>query len=346
MKYAAAVTLSTLASLFSSGISYADNPLTVVAFGGASQEAQRQVFFKPYEQRSGIRISEQSYNGGLSDVKTMIENNNVRWDVIQMEDPDLISGCKKGYFEPINWSRLGGQQQFLPSAVSRCGVGHIVWSTVLSYDKQRFPAGPSGWSDFWDTQRFPGNRGMRQGPRGNLEYALMADGVPPEKVYVYLETKTGQDRAFAKLDQLKPYIKWWKSGSQPPQWLENGEVAMTTAYNGRITNANKAGNDFRIVWDEQMFSVDSWAIISGSPNRSAAMDFIAFASSPEVSARYPTLMPYGVTNREAIKAIPPQIAANLPTHPDNTVRVLREDSQFWIDHQEQLGKRFERWLNL
>ncbi|WP_027856619.1 ABC transporter substrate-binding protein [Marinobacterium jannaschii] len=320
------------------------NSISVVSFGGATQDAQREVFYQPFSRETGVDITEVAYNGGLAEIESMIDQQQVRWDVVQVEDPDLVSGCKKGYFQRLDWQKLGGPHQYLPSGVSDCGVGHIIWSSVITYDKNRLSSGPKNWVDFWDIQRFAGTRALRKGPRGNLEFALMADGVPPEKVYVYLETRTGQDRAFRKLKELKPYIRWWESASLPTEWVANGEVAMATAYNGRISNANKEGANLAIVWDGQMFSVDSWVIVSGSPNASKAMEFITYASSAEASSKFPAAMPYGVTNRAAIRAIPESLALSLPTHPSNTVHSLREDSQFWLDHSDQLSQRFERWL--
>ena len=320
------------------------NSISVVSFGGATQDAQREVFYQPFSRETGVGIREEAYNGGLSEIETMLNEQEISWDVVQVEDPDLVAGCKKGYFQRLDWQKLGGPHQYLPSGVSECGVGHIIWSSVITYDKNRLDSGPQNWSDFWDTERFDGTRAMRKGPRGNLEFALMADGVPPEKVYVYLETRTGQDRAFRKLKELKPHIRWWQSASLPTEWVANGEVSMATAYNGRISNANKEGANLAIVWDGQMFSVDSWAIVSGSPKSAQAMAFITYASSAEASAKFPAAMPYGVTNRGAIKAIPESLALNLPTHPNNTVHSLREDSQFWLDHYQQLNQRFDRWL--
>ena len=56
-------------------------------------------------------------------------------------------------------------------------------------------------ADFFDLARFPGPRGLRDsGPKYNLELALIADGVPPWRVYPALATTNGVDRAFAKLD--------------------------------------------------------------------------------------------------------------------------------------------------
>ena len=39
---------------------------------------------------------------------------------------------------------------------------------------------------------------MRKRAQINLEWALLADGVPANQVYDLLKTSAGQDRAFAK----------------------------------------------------------------------------------------------------------------------------------------------------
>ena len=78
---------------------------------------------------------------------------------------------------------------------------------------------------------------MRRSPVVNLEFALMGDGVPVDEVYALLDTDAGIARAFRKLDTIKDDIVWWEAGAQPPQMLADGEVAMSTAYNGRIFNA-------------------------------------------------------------------------------------------------------------
>ena len=42
--------------------------------------------------------------------------------------------------------------------------------------------GPKTWADFWNAEKFPGTRSMRARPVANLEFALIADGVPMDKV--------------------------------------------------------------------------------------------------------------------------------------------------------------------
>ncbi len=317
--------------------------LTIVGWGGATQDAQRQVYFGPWKAKTGQKLVEDSYNGGLAKIKAMVDSKSITWDVVQVEAPDLLRGCEEGLFEPLDWTKLGGQGKFMETATNECGVGTIVWSTVLAYNAARMPQGPKSWADFWDVKKFPGKRALRKGAKFTMEIALLADGVPPEQVYSLLKTKAGQDRAFKKLDQIKQYIQWWEAGAQPPEWLAAGDVVMTSAYSGRVAAANKEGKDFRIVWDGQIYTVDSWAIVAGSENKAKAMELISYMSAPENMVNYPAVLPYGPTNKEAISKLKPEVASTLPTAAGNMKRALFSDTKFWVEQEEDLNKRFNAW---
>lgn len=319
-------------------------PLTVVGWGGAAQQVQDQVYFQPWQQASKQELLQDSYSGGLAKVKAMVDTQTVTWDVITVEAPELQQGCETGLFEAIDWSKVGEPSNFVEGATSECGVGSYVWSNVLAYNTDQLKDGPQNWADFWNVEKYPGKRGLRKGAKANLEFALMADGVAPSEVYGLLRTEAGVDRAFAKLAQLKPHIQWWEAGAQPPEWLASGDVVMTSAYNGRITAANKEGKAFKVVWTGQVYSVDSFAVLKGSENKAAAMDFIAFASQPANQEKYPLLIPYGPTNKEAIAKLAPEVAETLPTHTPNLAQALREDTEFWLDYQDELNERFNAWV--
>ena len=268
----------------------------------------------------------------------------ISWDVVQVETSEMDRGCEEGVFAPIDWSKIGDKKVFLPDAVSECGVGTIVWSVLLAYNADRVKGNePQAMADFWDTKRWPGKRGMRQGPKLNLEIALMADGVPPADVYKVLSSEAGIERAFNKLDELKPHLQWWEAGAQPPQWLASGDVVMTSAYNGRISAAIKEGRNFKIVWTGQNYAVDSWVIVKGSPNLDLAYEFIKFSSQPENQAVSAAAVPYGPTHVKAVAAVDPKIAPDLPTYPANLVGSVATDADWWVDHIEELSERFNVW---
>lgn len=319
--------------------------LTVVSWGGNYQDAQRKIYFQPFSALLGKPVLEESWDGGIGVLTAKVKAGTPNWDVVQVESDELALGCADGLFEKLDWSKLGGKDLFIPSAVNTCGVGAIVWSTGLSYDADRLKTAPTSWGDFWDTKKFPGKRALRRGPKYALEFALLADGVPADKLYAVLETPGGVDRAFKKLDELKSNIIWWDAGAQPLQLLSSGEVVMTAAYNGRISGINKAeGKHFKTVWPGSIYAVDSWVVLKNTENKQVALDFVAFASKAENQVKLPEFIAYGLPNKDAAKAVPVSLAPDLPTFPSNIESAIPLNVDFWVDNSEALTKRFNAWL--
>jgi putative spermidine/putrescine transport system substrate-binding protein len=159
--------------------------ITVVNFGGANANAQKKAYYEPFE-KTGTKVVSVEYNGEQAKIKAMVETKKVTWDVVEVESPDVARGCDEGLFEKLDYSKVGNKADFNPAAVTECGIGIFVWSTVMAYNGDKLKDGPKTWADFWDTKKFPGKRGLRKGARYNLEFALMADGVKPAEVYKVL----------------------------------------------------------------------------------------------------------------------------------------------------------------
>lgn len=319
--------------------------LTIVSWGGAYQDAQREVFFRPFQQATHNRMLEETWDGGIGVLRSRIASGANTWDLVQVESEELLIGAEEGLFEPMDWAAIGGRDAYIPQAVHEFGVGAILYSFVLAFDRARTPNGPANWADFFDTRRFPGKRGLRKGPKTTLEIALLADGVPPDQVYAVLGTPAGVDRAFRKLDGIRADLVWWERGAQPPQWLAAGEVAMTNAYNGRIAAANATdGRNFAIVWTNNLYTLDSWVIMKGSPNRARALEFLRFAGQPEIQAGLPLRIPYGVTAKGANERLPADLLPQLPTAPQNLAGAVQISDRFWLDNLDTLTQRFNTWV--
>ncbi len=140
-----------------------------------------------------IQMAEESWDGGVGTLRAKIQGGNNNWDVVQVESEELLLGCEEGLFEKLDWAKLGGKDKYLPDAVNDCGVGAIVYSFILAYDGDKIKGdAPKSWADFWNTQKWPGKRALRKGPKTTLEIALMADGVAPQDVYKTLGTPAGR----------------------------------------------------------------------------------------------------------------------------------------------------------
>ncbi len=333
--------------------------VTVVSWGGSYAEACRNAVLEPFTDESGIEVRLESYNGGLAQIRAQVETGNIHWDVVDLEFADLARGCDEGLFEFVDIDELPAaadgtpaREDYFEGTYSECGGGGIFYSTVYAYNHESLTGEPpSTIEDFFDLERFPGRRGMRRTAGANLEFALLADGVPPEDVYAVLNTPEGVDRAFAKLDTIKEHIVWWEAGAQPPQMLADEEVVMTTAYNGRIFNAQVLERQpFTIVWDGQVLDSGQFAIVAGTPNFEAAKRFLLFASRVESMAAIGEFIAYSPTRHSGTDLIGTHretgvdMLPHMPSAPRNLRRVVRNDWEWWSDHGEEMNDRFSAWL--
>lgn len=339
---------------------YAEGELTIVSWGGSYAKANIDGIFKPFEEETGIKVNVEDYNGGLAQIRAQVETGNVHWDVVDVESQDDLIGCDEGLLEYLDDLELPdapdgtpAEEDFFEGANSDCGLGNIVWATVIAYNSTGFENDPpSTMSDFFDLEKYPGKRGMRRTPEVNLEFALIADGVPPEDIYETLSTDAGLERAFKKLDSIKDSIIFWETGAQPPQLLADKEVVITTAYNGRIFNAiNLEKQPFVIVWDGHVRDYGQWVIVAGAPNLENAKKFLQYAARSSSMAGVSNRISYGPLRHSAWELVDKHVDTNIdmkphmPTEPKNSKNFLVNDAEWWAEHRDDLFERFSAWLN-
>jgi putative spermidine/putrescine transport system substrate-binding protein len=350
--YNTTLTLSGLAVAAVTAVGLAATPvkaedMVFVSWGGAYQSAQHNAFVVPFAKESGINVIEEEYSGEVAKIKAMVDAGDVSWDVVDVDFNTAVAGCDEGIFEELDYARIGvDPERFVPNGALDCAVGTIVYSTVFAYDGDVITENPpTKIADLYDTTTWPGKRALQKSAFVNMEWALLADGVPMDEVYSMLETEEGIARAFAKLDTIKDQVVWWEAGAQPPQLLSDGEVVMASGWNGRFFDAAKnEGKNFVMVWDAQGFDYDYFAIPKGTPRLDAAYAFLAFASNPEQMAVNSQYISYGPVHLDAVQFIAPEILKDLPTAPENSGNVLYVDSYWWADNREDMEKRFAAWL--
>jgi putative spermidine/putrescine transport system substrate-binding protein len=356
-----AVTLAVIV-LISAGLYWFIRPLptlTVVSWGDVYGRAQTIALFHPYADKAHVDVNITDYGGGLKEIAAQVASRNVQWDVVDMELEDAATACRQGLLEHLDGIELppgingaAARRDFVPEALGPCWVGSAVYSQVIAVDSRHFgDMLPRTVEDFFDTKRFPGPRGLRDdGPKYNVELALIADGVQPWRVYSVLSTREGVAQALRKLDQIKNQIVWWRRAGDPADMLRQGRVAMTTALNARVFNLD-AEPAIRTIWDGQLYQLDVFGIPKGDPNKKLALDFIRFATAPAALAEEARYLPYGPARLSAIALVTPNpdthadMRPHLPTAPVNFFRALAVDPDWWAAHGAELQARWNEWRN-
>ena len=319
--------------------------LTAVTYGGSTEVAMEKAYLAPYSKETGESFVKDQ-DPGLAKIRAMVQAGNVTWDLVDQESGEATIGCDEGIFEKYDPSKLklNGTPENL---LLECGFPSYIAANIMAYDADRIKENPpTTWADFWDVKKWPGKRGIWNSPKGALEIALMADGVPTKDVYTELKKAGGVDRAFAKLDQLKPYILAWNTGAESVNRLAAGEYIMTFAWNSRMTSANETNNrKFKIVWEAGFTAVTSyWVTPKGSDNLNKVYDALAIVSSPERQAEFMMKSSYSTPNPGAYALLPKERLALLPMSPENAKFSVSVDDSFWIDNYDSLSERFNAWL--
>ncbi len=315
----------------------------VSSYGGAFQAAQREAYFKPFERLSGIKVIE-SEGPDVVKVKAMVDTKNIEWDVAEFDRADIINLERKGsYWEEIDYS-LVDTANIGEAFVYKYSLDMLPYGQVCAYRTDVFNgAKPDGWADFWDTKKFPGGRSMPAGSGGlvpDLESAAMAAGVAMEKVY-----PIDIDKAYASLAKIKPaVVKWWEAGAIPAQLLNDKEITMGIAWNGRIAAIQAKGAPVDVAWRQGALRTDCWAVPKGAPNRENAMKFTAFITMPVPQARLSMLIPYGFVNNKAVDYLPAERLKVLPTAPDIKKQMYVYNSEWWADNRDKVVSRWASFL--
>ncbi len=344
------------------GVAQADTDLVIVSWGGAYTASQQKAYHEPYMKANpGIKIlNDDSASEGLAKLRAQQEAKNVTWDLVDMVAADAIVACDEGLIMEIDHDKLlapapdgkPASEDFVDGTLIDCFIPQIVYSTTFGYRTDKVGDNkPTTIADVFDLEKFPGKRALEKKPIGNLEWALLADGVAQEDIYDVLSTPEGVNRAFAKLDTIKDQVVWWVKGAVPTQLLADGEVIMASAYNGRLFSAiEEEKQPIAMMWDWQLFDLDGWVIPVGGKNEAEVLKYVRWATDTQRLADQAKFISYGPTRMSSAPLVGKHatlgidMAPHMPTDPDNAKHTLMFNYEWWADNRAELDERFQAWL--
>ncbi|HVA37446.1 MAG TPA: ABC transporter substrate-binding protein [Candidatus Dormibacteraeota bacterium] len=323
------------------GAADAAGQLVVTDPGGEWEAAASKAYYLPFQQASGTHVTFGARASlAIGQLKAMVESHNVQWDVTDLSDYLISRAGKAGLLEPIDYSSMD-TAGMLKDAMMKYGVGNDAYATIMAYSTKKWAPGkgPQSWADFWDVKRFPGRRSLSGIGYGPMEFALLADGVPKDKLYP-LDVK----RALNKMDEIKPHINvWWTTGAQQAQLMLDGEVDLIEGWNGRLYAGITKGAPFHMEWSQGSYEWEGWVIPKGAANAKEAQKFIGYAMNAKQQAIYASNIAYGPSNQKAFSYIPKDRAALLPTYGPNLEKLFRVDADWLADHLDELTAAWTQW---
>jgi putative spermidine/putrescine transport system substrate-binding protein len=320
---------------------YAAERLVVRDAGGVVNDAAIKAFYKPFSQETGTEVvGVTSQLEPLSQIRTIVQSKSYLWDValLSLQAQEILG--KAGFLEEVDNS-APGIVDILPEAKSKWGVCFQIYATIFAYSTKTYgDKGPQSWADVFDLKAFPGRRALRKYPIDTLEAAVMADGVDVKNVY-----PLDLDRAFKKLDAVKPGVSiWWSNGAQSSQAAASHEVDIVATYNGRVQAAIADGAPFKIVWNQGIWAPDGFGIPKGNPKVKLCHDFVKFCARPDRQAEYSKWVPYSPPNPKAFEFIDKARIDLMPTAPGRPEKMVMENGAYWAENLEKVVARFNEWV--
>jgi putative spermidine/putrescine transport system substrate-binding protein len=281
-------------------------------FGGVTREVRKKVFFDPFTKEYGVpvRIADASYPKFITGAK----RHTPTYDSIDLEGYQLVS-----LVDDHDVHRL-------PERVRRCDLiepqrlrdytgGGYAYSYGMTFKKSTFGGNqPTEPADFFDLKRFPGKRSMSKSvSAATAELALMADGVPPDKLYP-LDLK----RAYAKYDEIKDHILFYEQYAQGSQFLTQGAASILLTANGRAFELQQKGVDVVFQWNRAvLFPWAAAPVPKGAPHPDAMYALLDFMDRPDRQAAFAKALRYGPTVRKALDLVAPKVLDELPNSPEH-----------------------------
>ncbi|MBN9451497.1 MAG: polyamine ABC transporter substrate-binding protein [Bosea sp.] len=349
MKFATASSLifsCALALAAGSAARAADPEVVISSTGGAFAKALQENFYEPFTAATKIKVVrvDTELPAQFARLQAELKTGSSAFDIITAGPADLIE--KRDLLQPIDCAKLPNlAKEGIEGACTGWGIIRTLGGMVVTFNKEAFPKEkPSKWADFWDVKTFPGPRGLPD--TGDREWwvptmALLADGVPADKLF-----PLDLDRAYKKLDQLKPHVAvWYKSNDQAQQALRKGDVVLAMVVSGRAVGVMKEGHPIDLNWNQSIRDVGLWAVAKGTRHPEAAMKFLDFfLGGAKAHLAFANVVNYDTGNRSSLELVPEAERSRRIAYPENLKSQIVPDYKWVAENRDKLRERWNEWL--
>ena len=278
--------------------------------GGEYDQIRKKLIYDPFEKETGIRVVPVAMTTGR--LQAMMMSGRIDVDVIDNLDSVLLQW--EDELAPIEYDSFTftNPDDILPEYKKSNYVGNFLYADVMGYNLEGFSAStvPQTWVDFWDYERIPGTRALADIDSGgpNIEFALLADGVPMDELY-----PLDLPRAFESMSRIKPGItNFWSSGALSVQMLSTREVDLSSGWSTRLLKGIENGAPLAINWNEHCVHVQAYSVLKKAKNYENAQKLVDFCLREEVQRQFSSLWTSGPVTQTAYEALTPELRDKIP----------------------------------
>ncbi|MEQ1806667.1 MAG: ABC transporter substrate-binding protein [Burkholderiaceae bacterium] len=312
--------------------------------GGVFDDVKKETIYDPFRKETGIEVVPVAATTGK--LMAMMKSGQNELDLIDTGDSTLLELEKGNYLQPINYDefKYTNPADIDPVVKRKYQVGCFIYAMVLGYNTKAIASGtePKSWAEFWDLKKHPGRRTLPDMASGtpSLEFALIADGVPMDKLY-----PLDIDRAFKSMSRIRSAIpKFWDTGALSSTLLADNEVSMGALWSTRIGVAIDQGASLGIQWNQNALLAQAYGIPVGAKNLANAKKFIDYSSSAESQARWLSKYKAIPVNTKAYAATSKDLIDPATKTPWTRSKGFVLDINWWAQNREKVGQTWAKWI--
>jgi putative spermidine/putrescine transport system substrate-binding protein len=307
-------------------------------FGGIYEQGIRQAVLTPFQQQTGTQVEVTTGASSIAKIRAMVSAKRTEWDLVDATGPAFGQLLDANVLQKLDTSIVNASDLASPKYIGPYGVAIYAYSHNIFWNKKVIGGPLNSWADVWNVSKFPGKRGFQSVPWYTLEIALVADGVPLDKLY-----PLDVDRAFRSLDKIKGHAAFLDLNTLT-NLVAQQEIVTGDLNLARIQKITKDGVPLAYNWKQTLVDVERWPVLIGAPHPAQANQLINFAIQPEQQLQILKVLGYSPTNKKAIAQIDPEQAKDLPGTPATAPDSFYLDPDWWAKNGKAVEKRFQEWL--
>lgn len=312
--------------------------IVFASWGGSWEAAMRTAWFDPFQKETGIAVRSVPGNT-YGRIQAMVEAGAAEWDIVEVLPDFQWIGPQKDLLEPIDTAVVNTSGVMdAKDLVTPYSVPQVLFSRLIAYNT-KLGDGPKTWADVFDTEKFPGKRAFYTKANGAwLEAALLADGVAPADLY-----PLDVARALKKVDTIRDDIIFFETNAQGEQYLSDGQAVIGLVPDGRALNAKNNGAPIEIAYPLSFLTWSAMVVPKGAPNKAEAMQFLAYALTPEAQAAIAMAYTYGPVVPKAFEMIPAERANILSGGPQMSGHAIVLGEKWWGENLATVTEEVNAW---
>lgn len=315
---------------------------TIATWGGTSETAFMEAWGKPFTEQTKIPVKAVTPID-YGKYRTQHKTKKVVWDWFDCEA--FFSFAEEDLFEDIDYDYIGVKESDLVEVPGEStlytpkALVDYLTSYVMAYRTDSENKRPRNWEEFFDIKAVPGKRCVYNWPYGMVEIALLADGVPHDKLY-----PLDLERAFRKYDSIRDHLIFWNSAAEAQQYLVNKSADFVVTWNNRIGYLAKTGTPVAIEWEGNLRNYAVHTVPKNSPRQTATLEWIKIASDPRYQAELANVGGFAPTLKAAQSLVRPDVMPWLSTSPEALEKsVGGMNEQWWGENLTEVSKKWYEW---